>query len=82
MSYNWFIVSKVSVNQLELTTITQTFPDILASNASAQFPEVSGVANSDHQMQTNVPVLSELLTTGYGLTNIIQYMYKIVLFIH
>ena len=30
------MVSKVTVNQLKLVKITQTIPDILAANASAQ----------------------------------------------
>ena len=36
VSYNWFMVSKVTFNQLKHTKIRQTIPDILASNASAQ----------------------------------------------
>ena len=32
------MVSKVTVNRLQLAKIPQTIPDILASNASAQFP--------------------------------------------
>ena len=33
---HWSMVSKVTVNQLQLSKITQAIPDILASNASAQ----------------------------------------------
>ena len=36
MSYDWSMFSKVTVNHLKLSKITQTIPDILASNASAQ----------------------------------------------
>ena len=36
VSCNWSIVSKVTVNQLQLAKITQTIPDILASNTNAQ----------------------------------------------
>ena len=36
VSYNWSMVSKVTVNQLQLSKITQTIPDILASNTGAQ----------------------------------------------
>ena len=36
VSYDWTMVSQITVNQLKLAKITQTIPDILASNASAQ----------------------------------------------
>ena len=36
VSYDWSMVSKVTVNLLKLAKITQTIPDFLASNASAQ----------------------------------------------
>ena len=43
VSYNWAIVSKVTVDQLSLAKMTQTIPDILALNVSALFSLVSGV---------------------------------------
>ena len=36
VSYNWSMVSKVTVNQLERAKIIQTTPDVLVLNASAQ----------------------------------------------
>ena len=36
VSYNWSMVSKVTVNQLKLAKITQAIPDILAWNGSVQ----------------------------------------------
>ena len=36
VSYNWSMVSKVTVSQMWLAVVTQTIPDILASNTSTQ----------------------------------------------
>ena len=49
MSYDWFMVSKVTVNEFKLAKITQTIPGILASTVVLSLPEVSGVANGHTQ---------------------------------